>query len=297
MELDSVRESFLLHLATERGLSQAYLTSVSQTLHWLEKWILEKNISTLNNIGTDDLTEFLSWRKKQGIETSSLRITIVHVKIFFRFLVNRKNFYADIAEPIATPKSSEHLPDVIDADTIHNLIESIDTTTPLGMRDRAFIELLYSSGLRLSEISNILLEHYDQDEGFMRVTGKGGKTRIVPVGEHARASIELYLTRSRPTLVKAKTSSHIFITVRGGKVSPERIREIVKTHAARSGIDSSVYPHLLRHSFATHLLEGGADLRVIQEMLGHADISTTQIYTHVEQEKLKSTHKNFHPRG
>jgi len=297
MQLHGIRDSFLIYLATERGLSQAYLNSVGQSLDWLEKWLSEQNIQSLLDLGTDELTSFLTWRKKNGLQTSSLRITIVHLKIFFRFLVSRKSFPVDIAEPLSTPKADQHLPEVINAETIQNLLEGIDTSSALGMRDRALLELFYSSGLRLSEISNLLLEHYDQDESFIRVTGKGGKTRIIPVGEHATLAILTYLTRGRTQLVTAKTTSHIFISIRGGKISHERIREIVKIHAERAGIDSKVYPHLLRHSFATHLLEGGADLRVIQEMLGHADISTTQIYTHVEQEKLKATHKNFHPRG
>jgi len=168
---------------------------------------------------------------------------------------------------------------------------------PLGMRDSAILELFYASGLRLSELGLLTLDKIDLDDGFVRVTGKGNKTRLVPVGKRAVDAIQLYLTRERPSLVKAKTKSHVFISVRGGALSSERLREIVKQRAKNAGIETKMYPHLLRHSFATHLLQNGADLRVIQEMLGHADISTTQIYTHVEQKQLKQAHASFHPRG
>jgi integrase/recombinase XerD len=141
------------------------------------------------------------------------------------------------------------------------------------------------------------LEHLDLSEKFLRVTGKGNKTRIIPLGVMAQQAIEHYLAHSRPTLVKKRTGSQVFLSIRGGALSPDRVREIVKERAAAAGIAQNVYPHLLRHSFATHLLEGGADLRVIQELLGHADIATTQIYTHVDQERLRQVHRSFHPRG
>jgi integrase/recombinase XerD len=180
---------------------------------------------------------------------------------------------------------------------VGKLLDSIDRAIRLGRRDRAILELFYSSGLRLSELCKLRLEMIDFDEGFVRITGKGNKTRVVRVGTKAREAVTDYLTNERPDLVSKKTSSHVFLSVRGTLISPDRVRQIVKERAKLAGIDQNVYPHLLRHSFATHLLEGGADLRVIQELLGHADISTTQIYTHVDRQRLKSIHKRFHPRG
>ena len=159
------------------------------------------------------------------------------------------------------------------------------------------LELFYASGLRLSEMCSARLEFLDLEDHFLRITGKGNKTRIVPVGEKALAALKRYLASERPNLVTRKTSSHVFLSIRGGPLSPDRVRQIVKERAKQAGIDQNIYPHLLRHSFATHLLENGADLRVIQELLGHADISTTQIYTHVDQKRLKAIHKKFHPRG
>ena len=159
------------------------------------------------------------------------------------------------------------------------------------------LELFYASGLRLAELCSARLENLDRDEHFIRVTGKGNKTRIVPVGRTAEEMLDRYLAGERKELVKKRSGSHIFLSVRGGKLSPDRVRQVVKERAAMAGIEQNVYPHLLRHSFATHLLEGGANLRVIQELLGHADISTTQIYTHVDGARLKAVHKRFHPRG
>jgi integrase/recombinase XerD len=203
----------------------------------------------------------------------------------------------DPAEPLHSPKPEKTLPETLHARECIRLLESIDVAKPLGSRDRAMLELFYSSGLRLRELCGARLEHLDLGEKFIRVTGKGNKTRIIPLGDEARISIEHYLAVERPTLVKRRTSSHVFLSVRGGALSPDRVREIVKERAQQAGIEQNMYPHLLRHSFATHLLEGGADLRVIQELLGHADIATTQIYTHVDQQRMKNIHKSYHPRG
>ena len=290
-------DSFLLYLATERGLSNAYQLSVQQTLDKLIAWAEKKGHSEWRDLGTDDLTAFLSHLRNSKLDPSSLRISLVHLKIFFRFLVKRHSLEADPAEPLLPPKTTSKLPETLNPEVVANLLASIDPAQPLGRRDLAILETFYSSGLRLSEICHARLETLDLDDNFLRVTGKGNKTRLVPLGGRARDAINAYLTNERPNLVKPKTSSHIFLSVRGGPLSPDRVRQIVKTRAKQAGIQQNIYPHLLRHSFATHLLENGADLRVIQELLGHADISTTQIYTHVDQKRLKSIHKQFHPRG
>lgn len=296
MTFEAHIDDFLLYLATERGLSDAYQMSVRQTLDRLEKWAQSQNLQP-KDLGTNELSDFLAMLKEDGLAASSLRIAVVHLKIFFRHLCRRNRLPADPAEPLLAPRQSQMLPDTMTAATVRQLLGSIDRDKALGRRDLAILELFYASGLRLSELCQSRLETLDLDDGFIRVRGKGNKTRIVPVGGAAISAIQDYLTNERPSLVKPKTSSHIFLTVRGGALSPERAREIVKQRAAAAGIDSKIYPHLLRHSFATHLLENGADLRVIQELLGHADISTTQIYTHVDQKRLQQIHKNFHPRG
>ncbi|MFT3989837.1 MAG: tyrosine recombinase [Luteolibacter sp.] len=289
-------ERFIRYLATERGLSTAYQLSVRQSLDALKLWA-EKSRRSLRDLGTDELAGFISQRKHEGLSPASLRIATVHLKVFFRWLLQRGTLEMDPAEPLLSPRADRHLPETLHAQEVRKLLESITPGQPLGRRDRAILELFYSSGLRLSELCKIRLEMLDAEEGFIRITGKGGKTRIVRVGQLALNSIADYLANERPSLVTKKTGSHLFISVRGGALSPDRVRQIVKERAACAGIEQNIYPHLLRHSFATHLLEGGADLRVIQELLGHADISTTQIYTHVDRERLKSVHKRFHPRG
>lgn len=296
MNIERQIDSFILYLATERGLSPSYQLSVRQTLDKLSVWMELKKLSP-NDVGTEDLAAFLAIRKKDGLAASSLRITVVHLKVFWRFISGRRYVEADAAEPLIAPKPNATLPDSVHESAINSLLEGIDTMKRLGKRDRAILELFYASGLRLSEVCGARLENLDADDGFIRVTGKGNKTRIVPVGGQALSAVERYVKLERPELVKSRTSSQIFLSVRGGALSPERVRAIVKERAKASGIDSTIYPHLLRHSFATHLLQNGADLRVIQEMLGHADISTTQIYTHVDQKHLKDVHKKFHPRG
>lgn len=284
------------YLATERGLSDAYQLSVRQTLDALGLWMRSKRLP-LDDLGTDELSAFLGSRKADGLAASSLRISSVHLKVFFRWLASTGRLPMDPAEPLVSPRPEQHLPETMNRVMVERLLESIDTAEPLGRRDRAILELFYSSGLRLSELCQLRLEQYDAEERFLRVTGKGNKTRIVPVGGKAREALEAYLSGARRELVKRRTGSEVFLSVRGGPLSPDRVRQIVKERAVAAGIDLKVYPHLLRHSFATHLLEGGADLRVIQELLGHADISTTQIYTHVDGARLKAIHKKFHPRG
>ncbi len=291
--MEKYSDQFIRFLATERGLSQAYQLSVRQTLDALAKWIKVP----LRDLGTDELAAFLTQRKADGLNPASLRITTVHLKVFFRWLVGKGLLEMDPAEPLLAPRPDMTLPETLHASELVRLLESIDPTVALGRRDLAILELFYASGLRLSELCKVRLEMMDSEQGFIRIHGKGGKTRIVRVGVKAREAVEDYLRNERPNLVTKKTSSHIFLSVRGGPLSPDRVRQIVKERAKMAGIDQNVYPHLLRHSFATHLLEGGADLRVIQELLGHADISTTQIYTHVDRQRLKSVHKNFHPRA
>jgi len=286
-------EGFIRYVATERGLSPAYQLSLRQTLEQLARWAGER---PLEDLGTEELADFLAARKSEGLSNASRRIAGVHLKVFFRWLAARGRLPMDPAETLQAPQAEASLPETLHREQVERLLESIDPARPLGRRDRAILELFYASGLRLSELCRARLDELD-DEGFLRVTGKGGKTRLVPVGERARAAIASYLEGERPGLVKPRSGAEIFLGVRGAPLSPDRVRQIVKRRAAEAGIERRMHPHLLRHSFATHLLEGGADLRVIQELLGHADISTTQIYTHVDGSRLKAVHRRFHPRG
>lgn len=295
-DMDAETDAFIRFLAVERGLSQAYQLSVRQTLDALAGWLARRKLA-LRDVGTEELAAFLGQRQQDGLNAASLRITTVHLKVFFRWLAARDRLPMDPAEPLLAPRPDRTLPETLDARDIASLLESIDPSKPLGRRDRAILELFYSSGLRLAELCGLRLETLDLEDGFVRVTGKGDKTRVVRIGGKALEAIGDYLAHERRELVSRRSASHVFLSVRGTALSPDRVRQIVKERAAQAGIEANLYPHLLRHSFATHLLEGGADLRVIQELLGHADISTTQIYTHVDRSRLKAVHQRFHPRA
>ena len=289
-------EQFLIYLATERGLSTNYQLIVQRSLETFADWASHRGLA-LKSLTPGNITDFLAFRKRSGLQASTVRLDAVAIRIFFRFLVSRQGWPQNPAESLSLPRPETHLPETLNPGDVRRLIESVGQGDPQGLRDRAMLELLYSSGLRVSELCNARLENLDPESGFIRVTGKGNKTRLVPVGAPALAAMKSYIESGRPTLVKPKTGAEIFLSVRGKKLTPQRIWQLIKQYAARAGLEINVFPHLMRHSFATHLLGGGADLRIIQELLGHADISTTQIYTHVEKSGLKAVLKKFHPRG
>lgn len=289
-------EQFLIYLATERGLSTNYQLIVQRSLETFSEWASRQGL-VWKTIGPGHITDFLAFRKRSGLQASSVRLDAVAIRIFFRFLVSRRGWPRNPAETLSLPRPERHLPETLNPGDVRRLIESVGPGDPQGLRDRAMLELLYSSGLRVSEICNARLENLDLDAGFIRITGKGNKTRMVPIGAPAVSAMNDYLDSGRPDLVKPRTGAEIFLSIRGKKLTPQRIWQLIKQYAARAGLDINVYPHLMRHSFATHLLGGGADLRIIQELLGHADISTTQIYTHVEKSGLRAVLKKFHPRG
>lgn len=295
-------DQFILFLATERGLSVNYQLSVRRSLEsfaaWHEKSCDNPGNSDISTVELKHLTDYLAHRKQQGLSVGSQRLEMVALKIFFRHLASRALLPFDPAEKMDAPRLEQRLPETLNEIEVEKLIAAIDLSKNLGPRDLAIVELLYSSGLRVSELTGARIENVDFDESVIRVTGKGNKTRLVPVGRRARQALSDYLASERPRLVRSgRTSSHIFLSIRGGSLTTNRIRQILKKYAGLAGLNKNIYPHLLRHSFATHLLGNGADLRVIQEMLGHADIATTQIYTHVDQSQLKSLHKKFHPRA
>jgi integrase/recombinase XerD len=243
------------------------------------------------------ISDYLSFRKRGGLSAASIKLVVVALRIFFRFLDRNTLLKRDPTETLTLPRIDRYLPETLNESQVQRLIESVETRHPLGLRDRAIMELLYASGLRISELANARLENMNFEERILRVTGKGNKMRLVPVGQKACQALASYLSSERPRLVKGHSRSEVFLSTRGAKLTTSRIWQIVKAHARRSGLEKNVYPHLLRHSFATHLLGNGADLRIIQEMLGHADISTTQVYTHVDQQRLKAVHRKFHPRA
>lgn len=296
--MEPLVDEFILFLATERGLSTNYQLSTRQSLDTFTGWLASAHqLSHPSEVTAQHLSDFLAHRKRAGMAAASIKAEAVALRIFFRFLVTRQHLRIDPAEFINIPRIERYLPDTLNVPQVEKLIDAVGTNDPLALRNRAIFELLYASGLRVSELCNVRLENIDLGEGWIRVTGKGNKTRIVPVGGRARDAIAQYLSRERPELVGPRTGAEVFLSVRGKKLTSARIWQLIKSYAQIAGIGINVYPHLLRHSFATHLLSNGADLRIIQELLGHADISTTEIYTHVDQKRLKAVHKNFHPRA
>ncbi|MDF1814400.1 MAG: tyrosine recombinase XerD [Verrucomicrobiales bacterium] len=292
-------DRFIRFIAVEKGLSENYQLSVRQSLEQFTTWLEDQfTITDPGKVQLSHITDYLSFRRNDdGVAASTMRLNLIALKVFFRHLAAEGKIAEDVAEAIDSPRLERYLPDTLSEPVINDFLESIDTDRELGSRDKAILELLYSSGLRVGELVNARLEHLNLEERIIRVTGKGNKTRVVPLGTAAEEALDYYIRIERRRLANNKTGSEIFISKRGGKLTTTRIWQIVKERAGAAGIDANVYPHLLRHSFATHLLGNGADLRVIQEMLGHADISTTQIYTHVDQKHLRNIHRKFHPRG
>ena len=217
--------------------------------------------------------------------------------MFSRFLFNEKYCPVNISLLLESPKFNRKLPDVLSPKEVEKLLQAPDLSNPIGLRDQALLELLYSSGLRVSELCTLDLTALHLKESFVRVVGKGSKERIIPIGKYAINALENYLTSGRPCLVKQKTGGACFLSQWGRGISRKTVWHIIQKYASKINIEKRVHPHSLRHSFATHLLSGGADLRSIQEMLGHSDIGTTQIYTHIDRSKLVQEHQKFHPNG
>jgi integrase/recombinase XerD len=290
-------DSFLLYLATERGLSTNYQLSTRASLERFAGWALGREINSVTKVTPPLLSEFLISEKKRGLSATSIKLEAVALRILFRFLTARARIPADPAEKLPLPRLPQTLPQPLSLHEITKLVGAPAGDTPLEVRDRALLELLYACGLRIAEACSVRLENLDEEGGVIRVTGKGNKTRLIPVGRAALEALKVYLTSARPKLVSPKSGGEIFLSVRGHALTPARIWQLVRHYATIAGIEESIHPHQLRHSFATHLLAGGADLRIIQEMLGHASIATTQIYTQVDRSQLKSVHQKFHPRG
>jgi integrase/recombinase XerD len=298
IDLAEAIDQFILYLATERGLSENYQISTRRSLEEFADWANKrKQLFSPHQVGLADLTEYLASEKERGLAPASMKLIVVALKIFFRFLKMRSITERDPAELLALPRLTRFLPETLNEVQVNCLLEVNLQGRPFPFRDRAILELFYASGLRISELTGARLENLSLQDRIIRVIGKGSKTRLVPIGRIACDVIGQYLTEERLHLVGRRTGNEVFLSRHGKKLTTQRVWQIIKEIAATAGFDINVYPHLLRHSFATHLLANGADLRIIQELLGHADISTTQIYTHVDQKRLKLIHKQFHPRG
>ncbi len=288
---------FLDYLTLERGLSkntrQAYAFDLKQFAAFLDK----QGIQSLNALTRKDIQAFLMAEKKRGLAGTSMARALVAIKVFFRYLLQEGLLNLDVTETMESPTLWKSLPTSLTMKETERLLETPDTSKPLGIRDRALLETFYGTGMRVSELAALTLDDLHFDSGYIRCMGKGRKERVIPIGKTAQRAITEYLERIRPIHLKEATCRQIFLTRSGKPFSRSGLLKLVKTYSHKAGLAKNVHPHTLRHTFATHLLSNEAPLRVIQEMLGHADIGTTQIYTHVDSTRLKNIHHKYHPRS
>lgn len=290
-------DAFLDHLAVERGLSQRTLEAYGHDITRLITFLQGRGVHRPADASSELLREFVYSLKDRGLKPTSIRRALSAVRTYFAFLLAEGAVVADPTERVDPPRTTRRLPAVLSREEVARLLEAPDPGERLHWRDRALLEFAYASGVRVSELITLSTRDLMLDEGFARVLGKGSKERLVPLGRSARRALDVYLRETRPRLDRGASSGRVFLNARGRPLSRMGVWKILKKHVRRAGISKRVTPHTLRHSFATHLLEGGADLAAVQEMLGHADISTTQIYTHVDREYLRDVHRKYHPRA
>jgi integrase/recombinase XerD len=290
-------DQFLHYLVVEKGLSRNTLEAYSHGLNRFFDYLKRKGIRDPLQTGKFDVRAFLLTLRSAGLSAKTIVRNLVAIRTFFRFLVQEGMLQVNPVEELESPKVAKNLPEILTMKEAERLVEQPNLQTPLGIRDRAMLEVLYATGMRVSELTRLPIHQVNLEAGYVLLYGKGSKERIVPLGAEAMKWVTRYLTEVRQKLVKAKGSGYLFLTRSGKEMSRQMFWKNLKAYALRAGLRKKISPHLLRHSFASHLLEGGADLRSVQMMLGHSDISTTQIYTHVTGERLKKIHQRYHPRG
>ena len=290
-------EAFRDYLGFERGLAPRTLRAYASDLRRLVEFLRGRGIASPDRVGPQDLREFVFWLKDRGLQATTIRRSVAAVRSYFRFLAAEGLLASDPSDRMESPRTWRRLPAVLSRREVERLLDAPDPTHPLAARDRAFLEFLYATGVRISELIGVGLNDLDLEEGFVAVTGKGNKRRGVPVGSRARAALERYLETTRPRLDRGQGRGILFLSAAGRPLSRMGAWKILRKQVRRAGIAKRVTPHTLRHTFATHLLQGGADLAAVQEMLGHADISTTQLYTQVDRDYLAKVHRKYHPRA
>ena len=306
--MQALVEDFLQYLRHERGQAEHTQKTYAALLGKFTTWAGGQGIVDWKQVALKHLTAFLEYERQRKLthepkestrrlSSESIYLEVAALRAFYRFAENEKMLPSDVAEHLSLPRKWKRLPKSLSNEEIGKLLAPEVPETKNSLCDQAILELAYASGLRLAELKDLRLEHLHLEAGFINVIGKGNKERVVPVGKTAIAAINRYLETARPKLVTPKTPATVFLNKRGGAFASVTLWSRIKNRVKRSGIPRNITPHMLRHSFATHLLEHGADLRVIQELLGHANISTTEIYTHVTGQRLREIHKKFHPRA
>ncbi len=293
-------EDYLLYARVERNLAPTTLISYESDLTRYLECLRAAGVDDLDQVRQTHIRGYTRLLSDLGLAPASIHRAFSAVRGLHKFLLAEKRTSSDPSAFLDAPKQPRRLPKVLEVGEINAIIEAVDTGNPRGVRDRSMISLLYACGLRVSELTGLVLNNLLPEHGLLRVLGKGSKERLVPVGRRAGEDLETYLQEARPLLAakrRARNKGEVYLNARGNPLTRQGAFQIVKQWARQAGITKDVSPHIFRHSFATHLLEGGADLRAVQEMLGHADITTTQIYTHLDRDYLKEVHKQFHPRG
>jgi len=294
--MESTIQAFLSYLRVEKGLAENTLQAYARDLKKFAGFCVQKE-TRLERVRRDDVVDFLGYLYRRKLDSRSVARHQVTVRRFFHYALTEKLVKEDPTLNLESPKGWKKLPTFLSLEEVDRLLEQPNAATPLGLRDKAMLELLYSTGLRVSELLNLRGGDVQMDMGYLRCIGKGDKERVVPVGKQALAVLRQYLRDARPALLRRGPSPFLFVNRFGGRMSRVGFWKILGAYGRKAGVRRQLSPHKLRHSFATHLLERGADLRSVQMMLGHADISTTQIYTHVVQERLKHIYKAHHPRA
>ncbi len=295
--MNALLEQFLDHLSAERGLSPHTLSAYSSDLRLFLDCLAHRGVASINAMRRKHIVDFLLEERETGKRTSTVGRRLAAIKTFLRYLQREGLLAANPADAMDSPRWGRILPDALTVRETERLLAQPDLRRRLGLRDRALLETMYAAGLRVSEAAGLTLDDIRFEDGFLRCTGKGRKERLVPLGESARTFLRRYIEEERPRLARGGETRTLFLSARRRALNRRTIWRLVRFYARRAGIEKRVHPHTLRHTFATHLLANDAPLRVIQEMLGHADIGTTQIYTHVDSSHLRAVHQRYHPRA
>jgi integrase/recombinase XerD len=297
MQVEKYITDFIHYLSVEKGLAQNTLESYGRDLDQFHTYLVEEGVHSIQGVNRNTLLGYMSFQQQSGKASSSVCRSLAAIKSFFRFLLQENILSIDPTADFESPKQEKRLPKVLSTTEVDRLLNQPNPTNPSGKRDKAMLEVLYATGIRVSELVSLNLNDLYLENGFIRCFGKGSKERIVPIGETAIKWTHDYIQLGRNGLLKKKNSQALFLNCRGDRLSRQGFWKIIKKYAKACKIRKEIMPHTMRHSFATHLLENGADLRSVQEMLGHADISTTQIYTHITRNRLKEVYSKTHPRA
>lgn len=297
ISMDYIREMYINYLAAVRGLSEHTRAAYNRDVRKYVQFLQEHALTDLHQVREKDVVQYRAWLKQQSLSERSIARHVSAVKGFHRYAYDEGVVQHDPTVKLETPKIGTHLPQVMSSDEVERLLKQPDTSTDLGLRDKAIVETLYASGMRVSELISLRLNQVNLQDGYVRCMGKGEKERIAPVGKTAGHYIRRYLDHARASLLKSRYCDYLFVNRFGNAMSRQACWKIIKKYLKQANLSQDISPHTLRHSFATHLLEHGVDLRSLQTMLGHSDIATTQVYTHVSTRHLKDVYDQHHPRA